>query len=368
MDNKRELEKLNACLREGSRVRTISPKIEAGLTPGVRHRAMTDITPPPFRRLIKPREPRTYAGGPKGSRRRLQEYLDEINQSRELMPEQFLTEWDFIVWAGTYLKKTAMNDWRKQKEQHDHAWVTYNNYLKVLKKNLSPGEDTDERNIIAFNAAEPNANDTITSWYDKLSELYCFRPAMHKGIGKTLIQDRWRARLPHHVLMELQCWDPTQVAQQPVHEISAQLNAIIDSEPFRSRSDNKKDRQPKTGTIEKSTTLTLYYDKPDSTTEGFCYQPSGRGRDFRRGGSQRGGGCDQGRNPNYLPVAEKTSTTSVQNSVGPPHKKEDFVPKGEIDARKSAGLCIKCGVAGHWTNKCKNGWSTAATAGVNASK
>ena len=261
-----------------------------------------------------------------------------------------------------------MNDWRKQKEQHDHAWVTYNNYLKVLKKNLSPGEDTDERNIIAFNATEPNANNTITSWYNKLSKLYCFLPATHKGIGETLIRDRWRARLPHHVLTELQCWDPMQVARQPVHEILAQLDAIVDSEPFRSRSDNKKDRQPKTGTIEKSTTRMSYYDKPDSTTEGFHYQPSGRGRDFRHGGSQQGGGRDQGRNPNYLPVAKKTSTTSVQNSAGPPRKKGDFVPKGKIDAQKSAGLCIKCGVAGHWTNKCETGWSTAATAGVNASK
>ena len=109
------------------------------------------------------------------------------------MPEQFPTEWDFIIWAGTYLEKTAMNDWQKQKEQYDRAWDTYDNYLKVLEKNLSPGEDTDERNIIAFNAAEPNANDTITSWYNKLSKLYRFLPPTHKGIGETLIRDRWRA-------------------------------------------------------------------------------------------------------------------------------------------------------------------------------
>ena len=37
-----------------------------------------------------------------------------------------------------------MSDWRKQKEQHDHAWITYNNYLKVLEQNLSPGKDTDK--------------------------------------------------------------------------------------------------------------------------------------------------------------------------------------------------------------------------------
>ena len=115
------------------------------------------------------------------------------------MLEQFLTEWDFIVWAGTYLEKPAMNDWQKQKEQHNHAWVTYDNYLKVLKKILSPGKDTDEQNIIACNAAEPHAKKTITVWYNRLSKLYRFLPAIHKGIGKTLIQDCWRARLPHHI-------------------------------------------------------------------------------------------------------------------------------------------------------------------------
>ena len=119
------------------------------------------------------------------------------------MPEEFLTEWDFIIWAGTYLEKTAMSDWRKQKEQHDHVWVTYDNYLKVLEQNLSPGKDTDEQNIIAFNVAEPNANNTITSWYKKLYELYHFLPDTYKQMGKAPIQDRWRARLPHHVLTEL---------------------------------------------------------------------------------------------------------------------------------------------------------------------
>ena len=152
-----------------------------------------------------------------------------------------------------------------------------------------------------------------------------------------------------------------------MHKISAQLDAIVDSEPFRSRSDNKKDRQPKAGTTEKSTTRTSYYDKSDSTTEAFRHPPPYRGREFRRG-SQRGSRRDQGRNLNYLPVAKKTSTTSVQSFAGPPQKKGDIVPKDEIDAQKAAGLCIKCGVAGHWTNKCKTGWSTAATAGVNASK
>ena len=73
-----------------------------------------------------------------------------------------------------------MNNWRKQKEQQNHAWVTYDNYLKVLNQNLSPDEDTNEQNIVVFNAAKPNANDTITIWYKKLYELYGFLPDMHK--------------------------------------------------------------------------------------------------------------------------------------------------------------------------------------------
>ena len=120
-------------------------------------------------------------------------------------------------------------------------------------------------------------------------------------------------------------------------------------------------------TTKKSTTRTSYYDKPDSTTETFHHPPSYRGREFRQG-SQRGSRRDQGRNPNYLPVAEKLSTTSVQSFAGPPRKNGDFVSKDKLDARKAAGLCIKCEVAGHWTNKCETGWSTAVTAGVNVSK
>ena len=152
-----------------------------------------------------------------------------------------------------------------------------------------------------------------------------------------------------------------------MHKISAQLDAIVNSEPFQSCSDNKKDRQPKAGTTKKSTTRTSYYNRSNSTTEAFRHLPSYCGREFRQG-SQQGSGHDQGRNPNYLPVAEETSTTSVQSFAGPLRKKGDFVPKDKLDAQEAAGLCIKCGVAGHWTNKCKTGWSTAATAGVNASK
>ena len=247
------------------------------------------------------------------------------------MLEQFPTEWDFIIWAGTYLEKTAMSNWRKQKEQHGHAWVTYDNYLKVLKQNLSPGKDTDEQKIVTFNAAEPNMNNIITSWYKKLYKLYCFLPDTHKQMGKTTIQDRWRARLPHHVLTELRYWDLRQVARQPVHKISAQLDAIVESKPFRSCSDNKKDRQLKAGNTKRSTTHTSYYDKSDLITEAFCHQPSGHGREFWRG-SQRGSGRDQGRNPNYLPVAKKTSTTLVQSFAGLSQKRGDFVLKDKIDA------------------------------------
>ena len=158
------------------------------------------------------------------------------------MPEQFSIKWDFIVWAGTYLEKITISDWQKQKKQHDHIWVTYDNYLKVLKKNLSSDKDTDKWNIIAFNVAEPCSNNMITFWYNRLSELYCFLSATHKEISETLIQDRWQARLSHHVLTELWHWDSTQVARQPVHEISAQLDTIVNNKPFWSRSDINKDR------------------------------------------------------------------------------------------------------------------------------
>ena len=80
-----------------------------------------------------------------------------------------------------------MSDWQKQKKQYNHVWVIYVNYLKVLKKNLFSDEDTDEWNIIAFNAAESCSNDIITFWYNKLSELYHFLSASHKEINEMLI-------------------------------------------------------------------------------------------------------------------------------------------------------------------------------------
>ena len=126
-----------------------------------------------------------------------------------------------------------MNSWQKQKEQHDHAWVTYNNYQKVLEKNLSTGEDTNEQNIIPFNATEPNVNNTITSWYNKLSKLYCFLPATDKGIGKTLIQDRWRVWLP---TMSWQNYDiGTQHKLQDNQCTKSQRNLMLLSTPNRSK-------------------------------------------------------------------------------------------------------------------------------------
>ena len=154
-----------------------------------------------------------------------------------------------------------MSDWWKQKKQHDHIWVIYVNYLKVLKKNLFSDEDTDKWNIITFNVTESCSNDIITFWYDRLSELYCFLLTSHKEISETLIWDCWQTRLSHHILMKLWCWDSTQVTRQSVHEISAQLNAIVDHESFWSHSDFKKDCQHKTDNRDKSTTWTLYYDK-----------------------------------------------------------------------------------------------------------
>ena len=58
-----------------------------------------------FQCLIKSWEPCLYTEGAKDSRWQLQKYLNKINQNWELMSEQFSTEWEFIVWADTYLKK-----------------------------------------------------------------------------------------------------------------------------------------------------------------------------------------------------------------------------------------------------------------------
>ena len=122
----------------------------------------TDIASLSFQCLIKLCESYLYAEDAKSSQWRLQKYLNKINQSWELMSEQFSTEWDFIVWADIYLEKIIMSDWQKQKKQHNHIWVIYNNYLKVLKKNLFSDKDTDEWNIIIFNAAESCSNNIIT--------------------------------------------------------------------------------------------------------------------------------------------------------------------------------------------------------------
>ena len=204
------------------------------------HWAITDIASFSFQCLIKLWESHLYAEDVKSSQWRLQKYLNEINQSWELMSEQFSTEWDFIVWADIYLEKTVMSDWQKQKKQYNHIWVIYVNYLKILKKNLFSDEDTDKQNIIIFNAVESCSNNIIIFWYDRLLKLYHFLSASHKKIDETLIWDCWWARLSHHILTELQCWDLTQVIKQSVYEISAQLNIIVNHESFWSHSDFKK--------------------------------------------------------------------------------------------------------------------------------
>ena len=150
---------------------------------------------------------------------------------------------------------------------------------------------------------------------------------------------------------------------QPLKEISAHLDAIIDPEPFQNLTDSKRERQPRSEYSDKSTTQTSYYDKASSTTETSHQTFSTRGR----GNNQRGR-RDQSRNPNYLPVAERTTTMTTQTAAAQPFQKRDLVPRAEIDARKAAGLCIKCGVVGHWTNKCWTGWSTAVTTAPKANQ
>ena len=209
-DNQRELRELSQHLKKGSQftvINMINSENNADSTHELQHWATTDIAPSLFQYLIKLWEPHLYAEGTKGSRWQLQKYLNKINQSWELISEQFSTEWDFIVWADIYLEKTVMSDWQKQKKQHNHIWVIYINYLKVLKKNLFSDKDNDEWNIIIFNAAESCSNNIIIFWYNRLLKLYHFLSASHKEISETLIWDCWWARLSHHILTELQCWD-----------------------------------------------------------------------------------------------------------------------------------------------------------------
>ena len=176
----------------------------------------------------------------------------------------------------------------------------------------------------------------------------------HKDAGETRTQDRWRVKLPQHVLSELQRWDPTQVAKQPLKEILAHLDAIIEPEPFRNLTDSKRECRPRLEYSNKSTTQTLYYDKASSTTETLRQTFLTHGQ-----GNNRRGGRDQSKNPNYLPVAERTTTMTTQMAMAQPFQKGDLVPQTKMDTQKAAGLCIKYGVIGHWTNKCRTGWSTA---------
>ena len=185
----------------------------------------------------------------------------------------------------------------------------------MLKKNLFSDEDTDEWNIITFNAAEFCSNNIITFWYNKLLKLYHFLSISHKEIDETLIWDHWWARLSHHVLTELQCWDLTQVIRQSVHEISAQLNTIVDHESFWSHSDFKKDCQHKTDNRDKSTTWTLYYDKSYYDKSSAEQQTSCHLLYCRRENNLRElyqeSDCDQSQNLNYLSVSEKVTTTTT---------------------------------------------------------
>ena len=103
------------------------------------------------------------------------------------MSEQFSTEWDFIIWADIYLEKTVISDWQKQKKQHNYVWITYNNYLKMLKKNLFSDKDIDKWNSIIFNVTESCSHNTIIFWYNRLLKLYYFLSVTHKEIDETLI-------------------------------------------------------------------------------------------------------------------------------------------------------------------------------------
>ena len=343
----------------------INLRDNADSTHELQHQTTTDIASFSFQCLIKLWEPHLYAEGAKSSQWRLQKYLNEINQSWELMSEQFSTEWDFIVWADIYLEKTVMSDWQKQKKQHNHIWVIYVNYLKVLKKNLFSDEDTDKWNIITFNVTEPHNNDIIIFWYDRLSELYCFFSASHKEISETFIWDCWWTRLSHYVLTELQHWDSTQVIRQSVHEISAQLNTIVDHEPFWSYSDFKKSCQHKSNNRDKSTTWTLYYNKSyydKSFTEQqtsyhllYCEKENNLWEFYQESD------CDQSWNLNYLSVSEKVTTTTTQmfSESSLSHQHKDFITKNKIDVWKKVSLCIKCEVISHWTNECITEWLTA---------
>ena len=165
--------------------------------------------------------------------------------------------------------------------------------------------------------------------------------------------------------MKLQCWDSMQVTRQSVHEISAQLNTIVDHESFQSHSDFKKNCQHKSDNRDKSMTQILYYDKSYYDKSSAEQQTSCHLLYCRRENNLRElyqeSDCDQSQNLNYLSVSEKVTTTTTQmfSESSLSHWHKDFITKNEIDVWRKMSLYIKCEVTDHWTNECTTEWSTA---------
>ena len=159
-----------------------------------------------------------------------------------------------------------------------------------------------------------------------------------------------------------------QVIRQSVHEISAQLNTIVNHESFWSCSDFKKDHQHKTDNRDKSTTQTLYYNKFYYDKSSAEQQTSHHLLYCRRENNLQEfyweSDCDQSWNLNYLSVSEKVTTTTTQmfSESSLSHQHKDFITKNEIDVQRKVSLCIKCEVISHWMNECMTEWSTAVIA------
>ena len=143
-----------------------------------------------------------------------------------------------------------------------------------------------------------------------------------------------------------------------MHEISAQLNTIVDHKSFQSYSDFKKNCQHKTDNRDKSTTQMLYYNKfyydkfsaeQQTSHHLLYYRTENNLWEFYQESD-----CDQSWNLNYLSVSEKVTTTTTQmfSESSLSHQHKDFITKNEIDAQRKVSLCIKCEVISHWINKC----------------
>ena len=156
--------------------------------------------------------------------------------------------------------------------------------------------------------------------------------------------------------------------RQSVHEISAQLNAIVDHETFQSHSDFKKNCQHKTNNRDKSITQILYYNKSyydkssaeQQTLHHLLYhEKKNNSWEFYQESD-----CDQSWNLNYLSVSEKVITTTTQmfSESSLSHQHKDFITKNEIDAQRKVSLYIKYEVISHWTNEYTTEWSTAVIA------